>query len=153
MLLTYGCEVCDGDFQKDIWVSILVSILSILLTNYRYYIDTYFLWYFPSLAWKLKIHGCYTIMRLVMKWFQQNPVQSSSILLIVQISLSATFGYFLCWKKFLQGCRLNTDQEVIDACNTFFHNLDESEFEKTIFLWGTNAYFQNDGQGETFNLK
>ncbi len=26
----YGCEVCEGDFRKDIWVSILVSIL------YRY---------------------------------------------------------------------------------------------------------------------
>ncbi len=24
--LTYGCEVCDGDFRKDIWVSILVPI-------------------------------------------------------------------------------------------------------------------------------
>ncbi len=45
--LTYGCEVRDGDFWKDIWV----SILSILLPKYRYYIDTYFLRYFPSLDW------------------------------------------------------------------------------------------------------
>ncbi len=40
--LIYGCEVLDGDLQKDIWVSIL-------LPKYRYYIDTYFLRYFPSL--------------------------------------------------------------------------------------------------------
>ncbi len=46
---TYGCEVCDGDFRKDIWV----SILSILLQKYRYHIDTNFRRYFPSLEWDL----------------------------------------------------------------------------------------------------
>ncbi len=47
---TYGCEVRDGDFWEDIWVWILVSILSILLPKYWYYIDTYFRRYFPSLV-------------------------------------------------------------------------------------------------------
>ncbi len=44
--LTYGCEVYDRDFRKDIWVSIL-------LPKYRYYINTYFLRYFPSLTDKI----------------------------------------------------------------------------------------------------
>ncbi len=43
---TYGCEVRDGDFRKDIWVSILL----IFLQKYRYYIDTNFRRYFPSLT-------------------------------------------------------------------------------------------------------
>ncbi len=47
--LICGCKVRDGDFRKDIWESILVLILSILLPKYWYYIDTYFLQYFPSL--------------------------------------------------------------------------------------------------------
>ncbi len=49
---TYGYEVSDGDFRKDIWESILVSILSIVLQKYRYYIDTNFRRYFTSLQGK-----------------------------------------------------------------------------------------------------
>ncbi len=52
--LNFGCKIRDGDFWKGFWVSILVLILSILLEKYRYYIDTYFLRYFPSLVQKLE---------------------------------------------------------------------------------------------------
>ncbi len=45
--LTCGCEVLDVDFWKDIRVSILSP-------NYRYYINTYFLRYFPSLDLQMK---------------------------------------------------------------------------------------------------
>ncbi len=51
---TYGCEVRDGDFRKDIWVLIL-------LQKYRYYIDTNFRRYFPSLfSWLAYIGGYIT---------------------------------------------------------------------------------------------
>ncbi len=60
--LTYGWEVRDGDFRKDIWVSILL----IHLPKYRYYIDTYFLRYFPSLYYT-PLSVLYKFLRLVFR--------------------------------------------------------------------------------------
>ncbi len=52
MWLTCGCEVLDGYFRKDIWVPIV-------WLKYWYYIDTYFLRYFPSLWGKILHDFCF----------------------------------------------------------------------------------------------
>ncbi len=68
--LTDEFEVCDGDFWKDIWVSILVSIL---LPKYWYYIDTYFHQYFLSLEQSVR-----PVMSLLQLPLTNEPILSSN---------------------------------------------------------------------------
>ncbi len=104
--LTCGCEVHDGDFRKDIWVSILMP-------KYRYYIDTYFLRYFPSLSgtiqWFKLLNHTYSM------WIRFQKFCGS-------VS-GRTTGFHLSW---------HFSEQSLRRCKKFHFNL-------TYFHWSKNV--------------